>query len=1143
MSSERLSSSEKRALLLWILVAIAGAVFASKYFFHAFPEASVDFRISRSEALRRAQDFVTSLGENLSGYRSAIVFDVDDDAKTYLERELGLRQANQLMSSQLKIWYWDVRFFRPQQEEEFRVSVTPAGSIAGYRHKIEESRPGAALDRAAAQNAARDFLVSKLGEDPRTWEFLPEEANSTKPPNRLDWSFTWEKRGFRAKDAPYRLRVILQGDRPGEARQFLQVPEAWRRSYERLRSGNDTLTLVFVVPYLLLLGIAVWLAIRLTRLGQTTWHVAITLGAVVAALLFLQNVNNWPLWSAGYETTSSWGSFIFTKLGLALVGAIATAITITLVLPAAEPLYRASQPDRLQLYRVLSPRGLRSKEFFCAAVVGLSMAAAHIGYVVAFYIVASRFGAWAPQEINYEESVNTLFPWISGAAIGLLAATNEEFTFRLFAIPFFRRVMGWRWIAVVLPAFLWSFLHSNYPQEPPYIRGIEIGLFGMVAGLVMLRWGILATLIWHYTVDASLVGLFLIRSNSLYFKVSGIVVAAAAAAPLVFAAISYVARGGFEPDEDLLNRAAPLPELTLTSPASAATPRAATRRYDALAPGTIGFLALCLIAGSVLAWRLKPQSIGDYLRLSVNPRSARARADEIFRQRGQDPQTYHKAALLVNTTDGITNEFLRQRVGIARVNDIYAHEVPGALWRVRYFRDSQPEEFSIVLKVDGSLHSVHHTLAEAAPGASLTKEEAVARGEKFLHEEKKIDLSQWTLVESKSDKRPRRTDHKLTWQQNTPLDPAPASAVGSSGHAYVRIELVVLGDGVTDYRTYIKTPDEWRRKQEEQTLFRAMAGIGLRFLFFAGLGISALILFFKNIRSEAARSIPWKRLFVWTLWGLAGYLLVFALGNRLPSLLSAYDTAIPFKFMLGSLAVGVLLGALFYAGALLTLFGIAWYYAKRAFGEEQLPDWTGMPAAYYRDALWIGVGGAAAILGLRALLETASRYWPTVHRATEANFGSDFDAILPAASVLGATLLHSLLVTGVVALLAGFIAAELRWRWLRFLSFILGALTIMPTNWGTPQDFAKQWLAQATFLAVVVFGIRRIMRFNLLGAFLVAACLTLVTAIGELTVQPEDFYRANGYATILLLIVVLAWPLSLWRLRMSPGNARLGASA
>ena len=565
MAGERLSGSEKRALLLWVVFGIIGTIFAYKYFFRAFPEASVDFRVTRPEALKVAQDFVGGLGENVEGYRSAIVFSVDDDAKTYLERELGLQQANQLMSSQLHVWYWDVRFFRPLQEEEFYVRVSPAGNVVGYTHKIEEARPGATLDRATAQARAQNFLASKLGLDPSQWDFLPEEANSIKRPNRTDWDFTWEKHGFRAKEAPYRLTLALQGEHVGGSQEYLRVPEAWERSYQRLRSGNNTLAAVFFVPYFLLLGAAVWLAIRLTIQQQTTWRGAIILGLLVASLLFLQELNDWPLWGASYNTNATYGGFILTKIGLALLFSVLTALTVTLVLPAAEPLYRASQPQRLQLAKAFTLRGLRSKEFFSASVVGLSLAAAHIGYVVAFYIVASHFGAWAPQEINYQDSVNTLFPWLSGAAIGLLASTNEEFTFRLFAIPFFKRLSGSRWIAVVLPAFMWSFLHSNYPQEPPYIRGIEIGIFGILAGLVMLRWGILATLIWHYTVDASLVGLLLVRSNNLYFKVSGIVVGLAAAAPLLFAATSYLSRGSFEPDEDLLNQAAPVPKITLTA--------------------------------------------------------------------------------------------------------------------------------------------------------------------------------------------------------------------------------------------------------------------------------------------------------------------------------------------------------------------------------------------------------------------------------------------------------------------------------------------------------------------------------------------------------------------------------------------------
>src|SRR5262249_56148555 len=129
---------------------------------------------------------------------------------------------------------------------------------------------------------------------------------------------------------------------------------------------------------------------------------------------------------------------------------------------------------------------------------------------------------------------------------------------RLFAIPFFTRFTKSRWIAIIVPAFLWGFLHSNYPQEPGYIRGIEVGLIGIVAGLVMLRWGIVATLIWHYTVDASLVGMLLIRSENLYFKVSGIVVGLAAVAPLAVSGISYLLRGRFEPVDDLLNAAEPI---------------------------------------------------------------------------------------------------------------------------------------------------------------------------------------------------------------------------------------------------------------------------------------------------------------------------------------------------------------------------------------------------------------------------------------------------------------------------------------------------------------------------------------------------------------------------------------------------------
>src|SRR6202035_2480675 len=154
--------------------------------------------------------------------------------------------------------------------------------------------------------------------------------------------------------------------------------------------------------------------------------------------------------------------------------------------------------------------------------------------------------------------VTTYLPWVYPLAIGVYAATSEEFLFRLFAIPYLMRLTKSRFLAVVLPAFMWGFLHSNYPQEPAYIRGIEVGLIGIVAGLVMLRWGIWATLIWHYTVDAFLISTSLLRSNGAYLRFSGAIVGGAALIPLAIAAISYISRGGFTADPRLLNGARPL---------------------------------------------------------------------------------------------------------------------------------------------------------------------------------------------------------------------------------------------------------------------------------------------------------------------------------------------------------------------------------------------------------------------------------------------------------------------------------------------------------------------------------------------------------------------------------------------------------
>ena len=64
---------------------------------------------------------------------------------------------------------------------------------------------------------------------------------------------------------------------------------------------------------------------------------------------------------------------------------------------------------------------------------------------------------------------------------------RKRFLFRLLAISLLIRYLKKPWLAVLIPAVVWAFLHANYPQEPIYIRGLELTVVGVIFGVVFLR--------------------------------------------------------------------------------------------------------------------------------------------------------------------------------------------------------------------------------------------------------------------------------------------------------------------------------------------------------------------------------------------------------------------------------------------------------------------------------------------------------------------------------------------------------------------------------------------------------------------------------------------------------------------------------
>jgi hypothetical protein len=1114
-----LSRSEVRVLLLWLLAALAGAFIAYRYFFRAFPEAAVAFKVTRGEAFDRARAFAAGQGLAPQDYLSTVVFDVDEDRKTFLEREVGLEQANLLMSSDVSVWYWEVRFFRPRQKEEVRVRVDPKGRIVGYDHILEEAAPGARLDKAEAFRRAEQLLTQTLHTDIAAYTLLPEEANSAVKPNRTDWTFTWERNHFRVKDAPYRLQVTIEGDRAGGYLEFLKVPEAWQRTYTRLRSSNSFIETIALIPYAILIGAALSVLIILGRRGLIRWKWALALGAFITALYLAMQLNDWPVLRAAYNTNDSYASFLASELAKAVAGSFGLALLVVLAVAPGEPLYRAGQPDQLRLGSALSLAGLRTRQFFCSGFVGVCLAAVHIGFVVAFYVIGRPFGVWAPQDLQYSDTLSTALPWIYPFTIGIYAAASEEFLFRMFSIRFLMRLTQSRLLAIVLPAFAWGFLHSNYPQEPPYIRGIEVGTIGIVAGWVMLRWGILATLTWHYTVDAFLTSLSLMRSGELYTRISGGLVGFAAVIPVAVAGIVYLRRGAFADEADLLNRAQPLvaPSMVAEQAAAAAQPPA---HYEPLNRRALILVTAAGVLGLASLWMIKPQRIGSFVRFPLDSRKAGARADDVFRQLHQNPAAYHRVVTIQYTFDPLVNEYLRRNIGLEAANRLYRDTVPAAFWTARYFRDSQKEEYFVVLRPDGTLHSVHHTVAEAAPGANLTKEEAQSSAEAFLRDSKKINLNRWKLLETQSKKLPARTDHSFVWEEDQPLNPSPSG--GEAAH--LRISLLVQGDEVSGYRTFIHLPEDWVRKQNETTLANT-AQMVLLFSLLGGFGLAVLIIFLRNLKTPQIGAVPWRRIALWSLVVLGAALVRFAALE--PQFLLTYRTDQPLAIFFGQLLVGQALGAaLLYSGTIF-LLGLALFFLLRAYGFDRLPLSHSLSGAYYRDAIVLMLCGWGVFSGLHRLGDLVAAMWPVARNAFPATVPAGLDANWPALSVLTNALMYSFFTVGIIALVLGFAAGYVRTSWIQVI--LVAALSVCSVpRWGSAGDLVQSTVLGFLELAVIWWGAKHLVRLNFLAYFLLAMLLSLSAAIEGLMAQPNTYYRTNGAILITAAAILLLLPLAWW---------------
>ncbi|HJT18135.1 MAG TPA: hypothetical protein VJ853_12135, partial [Thermoanaerobaculia bacterium] len=120
---ERFNQRDRILIAVCIAIAAASLFVIYNWFYSAFPEASIEFKYDRDSSLPIAQRVIDAQRIDTRELKHAALFTGDETAKIFLERTVGLSKANQMMRSQVRLWWWLHRWFKPLQEEEFAVDV------------------------------------------------------------------------------------------------------------------------------------------------------------------------------------------------------------------------------------------------------------------------------------------------------------------------------------------------------------------------------------------------------------------------------------------------------------------------------------------------------------------------------------------------------------------------------------------------------------------------------------------------------------------------------------------------------------------------------------------------------------------------------------------------------------------------------------------------------------------------------------------------------------------------------------------------------------------------------------------------------------------------------------------------------------
>lgn len=977
---------------------LIGATLAALLFEQAVPQVRLAQKLTAPSALVAARSFARAHELPFPEARTAAHFAEEDSLQLFLELAApGGKAALDTIaaSGDVALFRWTVRALTPGDVHETRVRFAPDGRVTGFWRRLAESDRRPELDSAAALARARDVLTQWMGKDRVQWPLLSASREVVPASGRVNRSFTFERADRRVAGAPLRMDVDIAGDLPVGAREYVVIPETFARRYAEMRSSNELLASLAAFGFPVYGLIALIALYRAQREGTVRWRGAVVAAFVIAGLQAAAMANDIPGSWYAYSTTSPPGTFLLRQALSAFLVPLLFGAFLVVVLAGGETLVRAAFPAHLDWWSAWRARG--TVRLTKQVLAGYALCAIGLGYVASFYFVArTTLGWWVPSALlDDPNAIATPLPFLSAIANAAQAGVMEEVLFRavpLSAVALLTRGRSWHrlamGLAVIGTAIVFGFAHASYASWPAYSRGVELFAEAVLWAVIFLRFGLVPTVVCHFTFDLLLFGLFAMAGDAPAYRISLAIVVTALLTPAAVVLWMRWRRAAVAPAWDALTFGAwraPVEDdgelavepARVDTDATAARVEVPTLSLDEASPHSGRDLRPVMMLLGLLALLVPRDGNVAEPRYTVSRARAIAIADSVLRARGARLDGLVPMAETLDGDDAQGTRYLAhvERPELART--LARNYRPLAGWGVRFDRREgtaadKAEGWRLHLLADGTPHDWRHVIAEdvARVDPDRTAARAIALTAASVTG---LDTSALRDAGVEEEKRPQRRDLVFTFDDRSVTIPGGATA---------RVRVRVAGNEAVGVARSLRFPEQWARADASEIERRGTLQM------VTGLAVVLVVLTLAFVVGRRAprredHALTRRQVIVLALVLVA--LQAVHRANVLPETLAQWDTATPWPSHVASVVV-----AIFAQLFVLVLPASLWLSAEALRRRLGLPVTTA-PRDALRSGLALGAlvfctAQGALVLGeLRGAIvgpdTTLGAFWPPVERA------------------------------------------------------------------------------------------------------------------------------------------------------------------